>query len=208
MAEVTHPAPVQATTLLDDLGRPSRLRLGLLVVVLIQLALLGMLAKERDVGWAVVKEKLGAVRVWYNVHHDLPVGSSIDPLSLGTVSMTSSRTGVIVLASCEACGLRATTEWARVLQGEKVHHLYVVTRYRPTPRGQTLATQTCRAFGVEPSFLWDRKGRISDRLNAFFLPRCYRFDAGGTLRWAQHWGEAAPALIVPFSGGSSARPKS
>src|SRR5437667_12541896 len=107
MAEVTHPTPVQATTLLDDLGRPSRLRLGLLVVVIIQLALLGMLAKERDVGWALVRDRMGAAARWYHLHQDLPLGSSIDPLSLGLVSMTSSRTGVIVLASCEACGLRA-----------------------------------------------------------------------------------------------------
>jgi hypothetical protein len=191
-------ADTRPDSLWEELGRASRIRYLLVAAVVIQLILLGSLAKERDLAWATVRERVESVRIRFQARRDPAVGSRIDLKGIGIPDTRSVPQGIMVVSTCEACNIRWAERWARVLRSKEIRRLLIVSREQPVGPGRAEIAKRCSAAGVTTSVLWDRSGAAAKALNAFFSPRCYQLDSRERLVWIQQWREEIPEFVEPF----------
>jgi len=134
---------------------------------------------------------------WCQTERDPQIGSRVSPVDLGlpelSRELTQGPVGVIFVASCEGCSVASARRWCRALKTGDVPRLCVVSLAPPSPPVAQDIQLSCADAGVQAVFVWDQEGRAHHALNAFFLPRCYLFGAGGILEWIQGIAEDIPA---------------
>jgi len=118
----------------------------------------------------VVTEELWLERL----KSDPPLG-----IEMASLKAFKGRRVVIVTERCTDCIAGTLKRWAEVVKGARLPKLVLVTG---DPKEQ--AQQVLKRWQIEANIVTDPKGVITQKLNAFFMPRIYVFDEG-RLIWKQ-----------------------
>jgi hypothetical protein len=187
----------EASSLMDGLGRTTRLRVLLVIVVCTQLLGLTFMPYERSMAEAWVSSKWSRMRTWWWQRHDPLPGVRINLAEHGFRVPAPGPAGLIAVNDCEGCSLAAVERFARALHAQNVPRVYALSRRQEAPRAIVRLKLQCEKAGVQADFLWDKTGTLHRILNPYFLPRAYTLGSDGTLKWVQRPGEEPPATAPP-----------
>jgi len=106
--------------------------------------------------------------------HDHPLWIEIENLKGFT-----GRRLVVVIDRCTNCVIRSLKVWEEIIKAAGLPPTILVTK-DPIEEVKKVLHQ----MEIKAEIISDPKGRLSQRLNAFFLPRVYAFE-NGRLVWKQ-----------------------
>lgn len=86
---------------------------------------------------------------------------------------------LIVIDRCTDCVAPQVKAWSEVAKEMGLAPILLVTQDR-----EERARGVLGRWEIEAKVLWDRKGALKKKLNAFFVPRAYLFE-DGVLIWKQ-----------------------
>jgi hypothetical protein len=182
---------------MERLGRTTRLRILLVIVVCAQLLALTLMPHERNMAMAWVSSNWGRMRVWWWQRHDPRPGVQISLAEHGIRVSAPYPAGIIAVNDCEGCSLAAVEQFASALHTENAPRLYVVSRHQEAQESIERLKLQCDKAGVQAEFLWDKTGTLHRILNPYFMPRAYTLGSDGALKWIQRPGERPHATILP-----------
>jgi hypothetical protein len=187
----------EAHSLVDALGRTTRLRVLLLIVVFAQLLGLTYMPAERQRARVWMSSNWFQVRIWWWQRADPRPGIRINLAQHGANVPAPGPAGVIAVNNCEGCSLSAAKRFAMALHDQNVPRLYAISRHQEAQRAIKRLKLVCEKAGVQAEFLWDKTGTLHRVLNPYFLPRIYTIDSDGALSWVQRPGEDPPTVALP-----------